>query len=1045
MSNMIAAKKNKLLLLSGIVLVQLMLASSLAWAQNNSVSGTVTDSETGETLPGVNVLVKGTTTGTSTDTEGNYSLNAPSLTDTLVFSYIGFETQEIPINSRTTVNIEMSSQTLTGEELVVVGYGEQRGEDVTGSVSSVSMNNVDTQPVTSADQQLTGQISGVQVNTTNGIPGGGPQIRIRGVGAIGAGSQPLYVVDGFPLPSASSQISNPLNDIPPNNIESISVLKDASATAIYGSRGANGVVLITTKSGQAGETQIQISGYTGVQTIPESQKPNLLNAQQYARFQKERIEDQIRYEENREPTESDIPEEYQDPEQYGEGTNWYDAVTRIAPTRNLTVNVSGGNEDVRAFTSAGYLGQKGVVYGSDFNRFSLRANIDATLSSKLNVGLNIAPTYSLREQVSVGGAGRGDAIGNAVVASPIPPVYNDDGTFNVMISSPGSFDYPNPLQQLKQTDADSRNGRFLANAFGEYEIADGLALKNTINIDWNDIRSERYNPSTLGALNVFPPTVPSSSLNEFSYIDWLNETTMRYRTDWTSHSIEALAGITFQKHSSNYANISGQDFPMNDEIQYLNAATRLLGGSGAEDWSLISYLARINYSYNDTYLVTATIRRDGSSRFGRESRWGVFPSAAIGWRVSNESFMDDISWLQDLKVRLSYGVTGNFEIGNYPYVGQIVSSSYNFGGTLAPGNILSSLGNPNLGWEQTEEVNLGIDLSILQGRVNFTADIYKRNTKDLLLNVEIPGSSGFTSVTENRGNLENRGIELSLQTANISSPDFSWNSNFNISFNRNEILELGRSDAPILSGRSGEGNPTNITRIGSPVGLFYGYVSEGVYVDQDDVDNSATFPGAIPGNVKYRDINGDGNITPVDDFAVIGNPYPDFTFGLTNTLGYKNFNLKVLLSGSYGGEIMEASNEYLHNIDGVFNVTEDVLDQWESPDDIGSGIVPTTAGTGRSRVLYRDVNSTWVKDNSYIWFKNITLGYDLPQTWVGQFMQSANVYLSVQNPFLFSAYDGNPEVSTYNDPEYSGILTPGIDYTSYPVPRIYTVGARISF
>ncbi len=1032
----------KKLLASFLVFVLFILNSQA----QEVVTGTVIAEEDGEALPGVSVLVKGTQRGTVTDIDGEFSIEA-SEGEILSFSYIGYTNREFPLEGgMSDIEVALSSSMGDLGEVVVVGYGTQRSQDLTGSVGVVPMKNIQDLPVAGLDMALTGQVAGVQINTSNGVPGGGPEIQVRGVGAVGAGSQPLYVVDGFPLPTTTNQTSNPINDIPPQDIESISILKDASATAIYGSRGANGVVIITTKRGADGKVNVQVGANTGVQVIPQQGRPDLMNASEFAQWRNNAISDRIRFEEGREPTLDDIPAEYRDPASLGEGTNWFDEISRVAPMSDLNVSISGGNENINTYVSAGYFNQDGVVIGTGFERFSLRANVNANITDKLSVGINLAPTFTNRERAVTGGAGRGEqGFGEAMVASPLEPVYLPDGSFNPMIQSPGTFDYPNPVMNLTQTDDQTNQTRMLINAFLEYELTPDLRFKTTFNTDIQNSRREFYRPTFIGELNFPPPTVGTAQLTEMGYFNWLNENTLNYdKTFGDHHHFSALAGFTIQKQTNYFSTFTGEQFP-DDDVRMFNAAARIVGDSDRQEWSLISYLARVNYAYMDKYLFTGTVRRDGSSRFGRDNQWGVFPSMALGWRLSEEGFMRDNDWVSDLKLRASYGVSGNFEIGNYTHLSQIVDSDYVFGGNLAGGRRMGNLGNPNLGWERMTEINFGVDFGILDDRIVFTADIYQRNTRDLLLNVEIPHSSGFGEVTENRGDVQNRGIEFAFTSRNIVRAEFDWTTNFNIAINRNEVLALGRTNEPILTGLSGEGNPTNITMVGRPLGLFFGYVFDGLYQSQEEIDAGPAFPGAVPGNMRVRDIDGDGAINPVSDFDVIGDPYPNFTWGMTNTLSYKNWDMRILITGSMGADRLRTQNEYLWNIDGVFNVTRNILDGWRSPDNPGSGLVPTTTGSGRGRVMFRDVNSLWVERADYLWVRNITLGYTFPEG-IGRFIRSARFYTSVQNPILFTTYPGNPEVANYGTTGVrAGALVPGVDYSSYPVPQIFTIGTNITF
>lgn len=1029
--------QNKLIVLKKRVLTPVTEASSIH--QDRLVGGTITDS-LGSPIPGVSVLIKGTSKGTSSNAEGNYQLQAEK-GQVLVFRNIGYQEKEVTIGEGVKVDVVLVSASEGLEEVVVIGYGSQQRRDVTGSVAPISMENVRGQAISSPDQALTGQVSGVNVSTSNGTPGGGPRIQVRGIGAIGAGSEPLYVIDGFPIPSSSGQQSNPMSAINPQDIASMTVLKDASATAIYGSRGANGVIIITTKRGASGKPVIQFSGSTGLQEVPQTGRPDLMNGQEFAQWRKEAIMDKIRFEEGREPTLEDVPELYRDPSLIGEGTNWFDEVTRVAPMTDLNLSVSGGTEKIKTYVSAGYFNQEGVMLNTGFDRFSIRTNVDANLSDRFKVGINLSPSLTFTRG-GVNGQGRDEGFD---IASPIPPVYNEDGSYNAYIQSPGSFGVPNPVMFLNETTNKASRIKLLMNTYAEYSILENLKFKTTFNVDYEDGNSEYFRPSILGNQNAAPPSVPSGQYIQSKYLNWLNENTLNYDFNTANgHTLTALIGFTVQSQKNQSADFTGNQFP-DDDIKTLNGAARITGGTDKSDWSLISYLARANYSYLDKYLVTATVRTDGSSRFGVNNRWGTFPSLALGWRASEETFLKDVTWLDDLKFRASYGFTGNFNIGNYSYMSNIGTNDYVFNGTLASGRVMNTLGNPSLGWEKMREFNAGIDFVGFNNRLIFSVDYYHRNTQDLLLNVEIPESSGFSTVTENRGDVLNKGLEFALNSVNIAKDNFNWSTNFNISFNRNKVLALGRSDDPIYSGVSSEGNPTNITKIGSPVGLLFGYVAEGIYQNEADLAQYPSFPGAIPGNMRFRDVNGDGQITPVEDFDVIGNPYPDFTWGITNSLRFKNWDFRVLVVGSVGAEMLRATNFYTGNIDGVFNVRKEIADRWRSPEQPGNGKVPTTNGTGRGRVMYRDTHSYSVEKTDYAWIRNITLGYTLPNG-IGKnkFIQQVRLYGTVQNAFLFTGYSGNPEGTNYNR-EDTGALVPGIDYSNYPVPRIFTLGANLTF
>jgi TonB-linked SusC/RagA family outer membrane protein len=700
------------------------------------------------------------------------------------------------------------------------------------------------------------------------------------------------------------------------------------------------------------------------------------------------------------------------------------------------------------------MSQEGLVKATDYERFSMRANVDVTLSDMFSAGVRLSPTYSKRKLSSVGGQGRYEAgFGYSLVASPLEPVYEDDGSYNVMTPDAGDdtgalFPYPNPLQALEQLQRDRETLRGIASVFLNFNPIESVTIETRLNADWQDEENKNFNPSTVGALFQPPPVEPTGSYVRSGYHNWLSETTLSYdNTLGEMHNISALTGITFQSQTDTYANISGGQFP-GDEVRTLNAASDISGQTLRSEWGLLSFLGRVDYNYDGRYIATATIRRDGSSRFGGGNRWGTFPSLALGWRLSEEAFLQDVDFLSNLKLRASFGQNGNFNIGNFPYAGAVGISNYVIGGSIANGRTVNSLQNPNLGWEQTREYNIGVDAGFFDSRLTANIELYRRITTDLLLDVNVPQSSGFASSTQNRGEIQNQGIEVTVNSANFQGEEFSWDTKFNIASNANEVLSLGPDDEPIIAGDINAGRPTHITKVGEPIGQFYGWDIEGLYNSQEEIDNNASYDDAQVGNIRAYDTNGDGELNRGDDFTELGNPYPDFTFGLTNNVQFQNFDLRVLLSGSYGGKRMQASHEWLWNIDGVFNVTEEYIeDRWRSPEDPGDGVTPKAVGPSTNRLIYRDPNSLSVQDNSHIWVKNITLGYTLPSSLLRNVARQARVYASVRNAFVITGYEGgNPQATNYGGTGGDGQqLTPGLDYSTYPVPRTFTVGAKLSF
>jgi TonB-linked SusC/RagA family outer membrane protein len=995
---------------------------------------------TGESLPGVNVVIVGTQQGAATGPEGGYSISGvnPGIYDVRA-TFIGYApktVQDVQVSDgeTTQVDFRLTGSAVALEEVVAIGYGEQRSENVTGSVSSVPIQDLASKPVTGIDEAITGKVAGVQVNTVTGVPGGGPTVRIRGVGSIGAGNDPLWVVDGFPIPDTPDQRVNPLNSIPPGQVESIEVLKDASATAIYGSRGSNGVIIVTTKGGTV-DTQIEINSSVGLQTVRERGMVEVLNARQFAQFKKDRISDQIRYFENREPTPEDIPEMYRNPEQYGEGTNWRDEIMQNNVMHNQSISISGGNETIRARVSANLSDQRGTLLQTGYRRYSLRANIDANLSDKLNVGLNIAPSLENQELTSTDGVdGRGGVYASSFLVNPIQPARNADGTLTQMVDGPGVLPFPNPAFKSREVDNTLDRVRAIVNTYVEYELLSGLSIRSSLNANWSNSNQHRFEPTTVGGGFSYPPQPADGLYSNVEAFNWLNENTLSYRSDFGSHSVNGVVGFTIQEETVDIGNFNATDYP-GDEVETFNAAPTIGGSTNISDWGLVSTLARVNYDYQDKYLVSATVRRDGSSRFGADNRWGTFPSFSVGWRISDESFMEGIDPINNLLLRVGYGVSGNFNIGNYQHLGTVTSTNYAINSGLVAGRSITNLGNTSLGWEEVDQLNVGLDLRLFQDRLSITADYYRKVSSNMLLNVETPLTSGFSQSLDNRGEVTNRGVELAINSVIADNATWAWNADFNIARNVNEVTSL---DSRILSPAS---TAQHITEEGYPIGMFYGFVVEGFYEDMEEIENHIPNGSAIPGAYRHRDVNGDGQITPVEDFARIGNPFPDFTWGLTNSLRYGNFDVSASVTGSHGGEKLQTGFEDFYNLDGVFNVHIDALNRWRSPENPGDGKIPRAIST----VIHRYNQSVWVLDNSNIWIRNIALGYTFESSqygFIGSFGASdMRVYLNVNNVWMSNTNFQNPDESLMSNNPLRPNETRNLNY---PISRTFTLGVNIS-
>ncbi|TDE14877.1 SusC/RagA family TonB-linked outer membrane protein [Dyadobacter psychrotolerans] len=1000
--------------------------ATVQFRADQTVSGRVT-AENGDVLPGVTVMMKATTTGTTTDIEGNYKISVTGPSAILVFSYVGYATREITVGNSSVADVKLSTDDKNLNEVIVVGYGNQERRDVTGAVSMVKSQNIKDLPLTSADQKLSGQVAGVQVSQVTGTPGGGVVVRVRGSGSLGAGDDPLYVIDGFPVTNSFDKSTNPLSALNPDDIESITVLKDASSTAIYGSRGANGVILISTKQAKAGTSKIEFNAYGGFQIAPQRSKIKMMNAEQFANFRTDYRQDLAKFE-GRTFDPASIPADYQNPSALGAGTDWYDVLTKTAAQQNYNLTFSKGTDNLRSVLSAGYFNQDGVIRNTGFERYSLRLNVDGSPMKNVRIGLNLNPSFVNRKIANTEGQSNTSLLTQGLLNSPVAAVYNADGTYNQRVTSTDAFVNANPLSTLLDTKNSSATARVLTNTYLEVTPLPGLTLKTTFNVDYTSARFDLFKASTVGTFRNPPPQPATGSVINNSMINWLNENTLTYNRTFGKHRFDALLGYTVQKEVYRQNATYGASYP-SDAVETINAATAVTAGADYQEWRLLSYLARINYSLADRYLLSVAIRRDGSSRFGVDNRWANFPSVSGAWRVSEEHFFPKTPWVEEVKIRASYGLSGNNNIGNYAYIPRIGTDNYNFGGTLASGFLLSSLANSQLGWESSRQTDLGLDVALLKGRLYVSAEFYNRHTEDMLQTLDIPASSGFSSAITNVGNVRNRGFELSVNSKNAVSGKFKWDTDFNISFNRNKVLDIG-GKTQILSGELS----SNITKVGQPMGMFYGFDFQGIVQNQTELDAIPKYAGQVVGSVKYRDVNEDGKID-VNDRTTIGSPYPKFTWGMTNRFSYGKLDMSVLITGVQGSQIFDVYKRFTTNIDGVFNVEEAVKDRWRSPEQPGNGEIPTTnASTSWSREL----NSLWVKNASFVSVRNITLGYTIKTP--SKF--SARVYASGQNMFLFSPYKGGwPELSYQGNSS----LAPGINYTGYPVPVSYILGVNFQF
>ncbi|ODS81438.1 MAG: hypothetical protein ABS46_11540 [Cytophagaceae bacterium SCN 52-12] len=1023
-------------------------------ALSHTVTGRITDAETNEPLPGVSIILKGTQLGTISEINGSYSLTAPDEQKAggiLVFSFVGYQNQEVSIGSRSVIDISLKADLKALEEIVVVGYGTQKRADITGAVSSVSARDIQGMPTPSLDGALAGKMPGVQVSQTTGTPGGGLTVRVRGTGSIGAGNEPLYVIDGFPVTATYNQSSNPLSSINPNDIESIEVLKDASSTAIYGSRGSNGVVLITTKGGKSGKMKVDLETYIGFQQVTHKMK--LMNAREFAQYIIDSRNnawvdiggDPSAPNSQRAAIYQILPA-LQNPDALGEGTDWQDEVFRTAPIHNLQATVSGGSDKIRYMVSGGYFKQDGIIINSDFQRYSFRINLEAQATRRFKMGVNLAPSYTTSNPTdSEGHFGSGAIVLSALMMPPHLPVFDENGEYTTGITLGNGFSsLENPVKSAMGKKRRINELRLLGTAYGEYEILNGLSYKLLVGADLQNRNERAFNPSFVGRDGTPPPVIPFGSFDSRYSNNVLIEHTLNYSKDFGAHSLNALGGFTAQKEFLHKSAINSTNFP-NDLVETLNAGIVSSANTTAEEWSLLSYLARVNYSYKSKYLLTATIRRDGSSRFGQNNKWGTFPSVSAGWRISEEAFMSSLSQVNELKLRASYGFTGNNFIGNYDHIGLLAIRNTVFGGsggTVVNGIAPSSISNPDLSWERNRQFDLGLEMGLFQNRIFVVTDFYEKITSDLLLNVPTPSITGYTSARQNIGRVRNRGWELAVSSRNFVNK-FQWTTDFNIAFNRNQVQALGPSGEPIF----GNYQLTNshISSIGHSLGNYYGYMVEGIFQTQEEIDNSPHFTDSRPGQFKFKDVNNDG-VLSVDDRTSLGSPHPDFIFGLTNSFSYKGFDLNVLIQGVQGNEILHLGRRFYANYAGTANALKELTNSWKSPQEPGDGKTPRVnrdLSRYASSNASANISSTHVEDGSFVRIRNISLGYNLPQAVANKVaLRTARIYVNMQNPVTWTKYTGyNPEVSTGGaDP-----LTPGADYGGYPIAKVFTLGLNVGF
>ncbi|MBP3641082.1 MAG: TonB-dependent receptor [Parabacteroides sp.] len=997
----------------------------LSAQQGRTVSGVITDIN-GEPIIGANVVEKGSeSVGTVTDVDGKFTLALDKPTATLVVSYIGYLTKEVPVGSQSVLKIILSEDTQNLEEVVVIGYGSVKKSDLTGAVGSIQVDKVQGISVKSVDQMLQGRTSGLYMVQNSGMPGASSTVRIRGGNSISGGNEPLYIIDGMPVyPSAdaSQTALSPLNSIPTSDIESIEVLKDASSTAIYGSRGANGVIIVTTKKGKSGKTSVAFDAYWGIQNIYK--KYDLLDSRSFERLANEALVNSggaAIYDESLTPA----------------TTDWQDLTSnKNALTQNYQLTVSGGNDKTTFLTSFNYFDQEGVIKASEMKKYAFRANIDHKISSTINLGLSLTMTKVDNNRV-----------GNSVLQSrlttpPNLPVMQDDGSYTFSDNN-GVITFDNPVGVINEKVDWHTSFRSLNNAFVEWNIIKGLKFKSSFGIDIDYATNKSYNPRSVYSGSQKSGEAKKISNNTYT---WINENILTYTNTWGVHSFTGMVGYTQQQSTYDGFNAGSYGF-LNDNLQMNNlgsGTTYTAPGSEVKKWALNSYLARVNYTVNNKYLLTASIRADGSSRFGSDNRWGYFPSAALAWRASEEPFIKDLNIFSNLKPRVSFGITGNQDgIGTYPAYALLGSNGYVAGGDKVTGYYPSQVANTNLKWETTSQFDAGIDFGFFNNRLTVVIDGYYKKTRDLLLKVKVPGSSGFSSGLKNIGEVENKGFELAINATPIEG-DFTWNTSLNLTYNKNKVLDLGDVSFiyPSQPGQDQTGiHLGRIIQVGQPLGTFYGYVYDGLFSTTDDIASSAQ-PTAKPGDIRYKDISGpdgvpDGVINDLDR-TIIGCAQPKLFGGFNNTFSYKNFDLNVNTIFTIGNDVYNGTRVTMENMQGSTNMFASTMNYW-TPDNQNAPLPRPL----RSKAVMR-VSNQYVENGSYLRFQNITLGYNVPAEFLNftKYVSGLRVYASLQNFFTITSYSGdNPEVSKYGQDN----LGAGYDAFSYPFAKSVLFGLNVKF
>ena len=1024
-----------------------------AFAQTK-VSGTVTSKEDGQPLPGTNILLKNGSVGATTDFDGKYTINIEGSEAILVFSFQGYQTQEIAVGSQTTLDVQLVEDISRLDEIVLIGYGSSKRKDLTGSISSIKAADIESVKATTADEFMQGRVSGLLLTQTSGQPGASTSIRIRGSSSINAGNEPLYVIDGFPVDNNSDLVSvgdvaegpnlNALSTLSPSDIKSIDVLKDASATAIYGSRGANGVIIITTKRGVNGKAQINYDTYVSFNEV--SNKLKVLNGPQFAHYV------------NEAEYNGGQPRRYTNPNAFGTGTDWQNEIFRTAVIKNHDLSVKGGNDTTRYAISASYMDQEGTIIETNFKRYNFRVNLDFNVSENLSVENSFSVNrsdYNTARTNTDGGLGVSSAVTGAYVFNPLLPVFDANGNYtkgNFRVDNNGDYinevsntneqieNFASPVAYQNLLDSHGRATRFLDNLSVKWKVAPNFTLKGNVGADIIVQEESLFRTAELdfgNAGSAFGSRAKRVSNN------LLAEATLNYVNTFNDiHSVNALIGTSIQDFKTEELSALGQDFfTENFGGNSLNDSESQGASTSLIESRLLSYFGRLNYALNDKYIFTLTGRVDGSSKFGPGNKFGFFPAAAFAWNVSDEDFMKDSNVY--LKFRMGFGVIGNETIPAYSAQSRFGTTYGYFNDNLAVGVYPISPANTDLKWERTEQFNAGIDVRLLNDKINITADLYRKDTNDLLLGLQIPSQTGSTTTIVNAGSVRNQGVELAINTSNINTENFKWDTSFTVAYNKNEILDLGGlDDIPTGADILGITGWQKLVE-GGEIGAFYGYASDGIMQLDDTPANTplfATDGGVVtPGERKYKDLNGDGVLDAENDRKFLGNPIPEYTFGFNNNFSWKGFDLNIFMQGVSGNEIANFNRVNLENLNGRNNVLLEAFSNRWTPTNPSNTYTRASSGVRTNR--FSDV---YIEDGAYLRLKSVTLAYSISSKFLSKLkINKLKVYVTGKNLYNFTNYTGvDPEVSWGGQ---NNALSAGADFGGYPSSKTYLLGFNVNF